>query len=85
MSSNLAAIVDRVTPAVFRIVADGAEQDRSILLHKAMRANVEHSAQQLQFRSGILRDLIKNKKLKIVGAEYSIETGQVEFYPKRMY
>ena len=80
ISSNLAAIVDRVTPAVYRVVADGVGQDRDKLLYDAMRANIKYSTKQLQCRSRILNDLINKKQLVIVGAEYSIETGKVEFY-----
>ncbi len=80
MSPNLASIVDRLKPAVSPVINDDIVRDRSSLMKKAMQANIEYSTQQLQIRSKIIRDLINNKQLKIVGAEYSIETGEVEFY-----
>lgn len=80
ISANLAAIVDRVIPAVYPIVVANKSDARDELLHKAMRANVEQSVRMLELRSRIVRGLIAEKKLKIVGAEYSIETGKVEFY-----
>ena len=80
LSPNLAAIVDRVTPAVIPIVAGHEHEDIQELMHKSMRANVEQSVNMLQVRSRILRGLLRQGQLKIVGAEYSVESGVVEFY-----
>lgn len=80
ISPNIAAIVDRVTPAVHPIVSGHEGEDRDDLMQKSMRANVEQSVRMLQLRSRILRGLIRSGELKIVGAEYSIETGVVEFH-----
>ncbi len=80
ISPNVASIVDRVTPAVLPVVAKQEHADHSDLIHNAMRANVEHSVMNLQLRSPELRNLIDEGKLKIIGAEYSIETGVVDFY-----
>lgn len=80
MSPNVASIVDRVTPAVLPIVSKAEYNDRDDLIDQAMRANIEQSVQGLQMRSRQLRQLVKKGQLKIVGAEYSIETGVVDFY-----
>lgn len=80
ISPNVASIVDRVTPAVLPIVNKKGDSDRDELVHLAMRANVGQSVNGLQTRSMALRSLVKRGKLKIIGAEYSIETGEVEFY-----
>ena len=79
-SPKLASIVDRVTPAVHPLVVSGEFEDRDELVQHAMRANVSQSVTGLQMRSRILRSLVKMGKLKIVGAEYSIETGVVDFH-----
>ena len=79
ISPNLAAIVDRISPAVQPIISTVDGDDREDILNKAIRANINYSAQQLESGSEILRDLVKQKKLTIVGAEYSIESGRVEF------
>jgi len=80
LSPNVAAIVDRVTPAVDPIVRSYQGTDRDQLIQLAMQANIQQSVQMLQMRSRILRSLIRHDELKIVGAEYSIETGKVDFY-----
>lgn len=80
VSPNIAAIVDRVTPAVMPLVDAKEYQSHDDLVHQAMRANIEQSVNGLQLRSRTLRNFVRNGKLKIVGAEYSIDTGKVDFY-----
>jgi carbonic anhydrase len=50
------------------------------LIRRAVRANVKASVQQLYRGSGILERLIQTDGLMIVGAEYCLETGVVEFF-----
>lgn len=80
LSPNVASIVDRLTPAVHPIVKRKQFKDKDDLIHQAMRANIEQSVNGLQMRSRILRNMIDRKEIKIVGAEYSLETGIVDFY-----
>ena len=80
MSPNIASIVDRIAPAVLPVIANKTDMTEAQLLQQAMRANVTKTAKGLASRSSILSDLIDQNKLKVVGAEYSIETGQVEFH-----
>jgi carbonic anhydrase len=54
--------------------------DRVQLLHHAVRANIRMSADHLRHGSELLEQLIQNAGLLIVGAEYSLETGVVEFF-----
>ncbi len=78
-SPNLASIVDRIRPSVEPLFANGRGRDHDELLHAAMLANVRSSVDQLRHGSAILENLVQNHDLQIVGAEYSIETGQVDF------
>lgn len=80
LSPNVASIVDRVTPAVHPIVRRQQFTDHDDLVHQAMRANVEQSVNGLQMRSRILRRMVERGDIKVVGAEYSIETGVVDFH-----
>lgn len=80
VSPNIASIVDRVAPAVLPIIIKHPDLDPAELLQKAMRANVTRSVVGLTSRSSILKELIDQNKLKIVGAEYSLETGEVKFH-----
>ncbi len=50
------------------------------LVHRAVRANIRASANHLRHGSELLEQLIQNDGLLVVGAEYSLETGVVDFF-----
>ena len=57
-----------------------APPDDEALEHRAVRANIRASANQLRHGSQILERLIEYEGLRVVGAEYSLETGEVDFF-----
>src|SRR5690349_11740228 len=79
-SRNLRAIVDRVRPSVEPLLATELRHNPPALINDAVRANVRASASHLRHGSDILEDLIAREGLLVVGAEYSLETGVVEFF-----
>jgi carbonic anhydrase len=79
-SRNLRAIVDRVRPSVEPLLATPLRDDPQALIRDAVRANVRASASHLRHGSEILEQLIAQEALLVVGAEYSLETGVVEFF-----
>lgn len=79
-SRNLASIVDRIRPSVEALLATDTHRDPDTLVDDAVRANVRVSASQLRHGSGILEQLILSEGLVVVGAEYSLETGEVDFF-----
>lgn len=79
-SQNLMAIVERIRPAVAGLMETPVADDPPQLLHHATRCNVRMSANQLRHGSSVLEQLIKDDGLLVVGAEYSLETGVVEFF-----
>jgi carbonic anhydrase len=79
-SRNLRAIVDRVRPSVEGLLATDLRRDREALIHHAVRANIRASVDHLRHGSEVLEQLIKDGGLRVVGAEYSLETGLVEFF-----
>jgi carbonic anhydrase len=79
-SRNLRSIVDRVRPSVESVMALGGDLDSATLIHEAVRANVRASANHLRHGSEILERLIRDGGLMVVGAEYSLETGTVDFF-----
>jgi len=78
-SPNVQSLVERIKPAVSTLVNTNLKDDKEALLAEAIRVNARQSAHQLRQGSTLLEQLLKNKKLKIVSAEYSLETGKVEF------
>jgi carbonic anhydrase len=77
-SGNLRAIVDRVRPSVEDLVSTVRDEDQ--LVRAAVRANIRASADHLRHGSALLEQLIRDKELLVVGAEYSLETGVVDFF-----
>ncbi len=79
-SINLSSIVDRVRPSVEGLMKTDLRHDLPELTRQAERANVSASANHLRHGSQILESLIRSNGLRVVGAEYSLETGVVEFF-----
>lgn len=79
-SRNLRSIVDRIRPAVEELLTTELRIDRESLVQHAERANVRVSADHLRHGSEVLEQLIQQDGLLVVGAEYSLETGIVDFF-----
>jgi carbonic anhydrase len=79
-SRNLHSIVDRVRPSVEALLATDLRHDQEALIRDAVRANVRVSASHLRHGSEVLEELIEHDGLVVVGAEYSLETGVVDFF-----
>jgi len=78
-SQNLRSIVDRVRPSVESLLEVSRAWNPEELLHQAVRANIRMSANQLRHGSQLLEQLIQEDGLVVVGAEYSLESGLVDF------
>ena len=79
-SRNLRSIVDRVRPSVEKLLSTDLRHDVEALLDQAVRVNIDVSVDHLRRGSEILEQLIRDEGLQVVGAEYSLETGVVEFF-----
>ena len=79
-SSNLMSIVNRVRPSVETLMQTELKNDLAKLSKHAVRSNVFASVNQLRHGSAVLENLIEQGQLKVVGAEYSLETGEVVFF-----
>jgi len=79
-SRNLRSIVDRVRPSVEGLLATELDHDHDALVKQAVRANIRASASHLRHGSEVLEQLIEKDELLVVGAEYSLATGVVDFF-----
>lgn len=79
-SSNLMSIVNRVRPSVEILMQTDLKDDLKKLSAHAVRSNVFASVNQLRHGSTVLENLIEKGKMIVVGAEYSLETGEVTFF-----
>jgi carbonic anhydrase len=80
VSRNLLSITDRISPAVSPLMHTELAKDRAALLRAATRANVTASANQLRHGSRLLEELALKRGLMVVGCEYDLETGVVDFF-----
>lgn len=78
-SPNLRAIVGRIRPAVEPLLEQPLAKDPDALYNQAVRANVQASVNQLRHGSALLERRMERDGLLIVGAEYHVEEGTVEF------
>jgi len=69
-----------VRPSVEELLATELRHDPAALVRRAIRANVRASVNHLRHGSEILEGLIQRQGLRVVGAEYSLETGVVDFF-----
>jgi len=79
-SRNLQSIVDRVRPSVEGLLATDLKHDTDALVEQAVRLNIRASANHLRHGSEVLEQLVREEGLLVVGAEYSLETGEVDFF-----
>ena len=79
-SPHLRSIVDRVRPSVQSLLTTELRHDPEALVRHAVRANIRVSAHHLRYGSAVLEQLIQRDGLLVVGAEYSLETGIVDFF-----
>ena len=79
-SRNVHSIVNRVRPSIEGLLETGLKDDYDALVHHAVRANVRASTNQLRHGSQVIEQMIQTEGMLVVGAEYSLETGLVDFF-----
>lgn len=79
-SSNVLSIVNRIRPTVEPLFQTDLRNSPEELLAASIRANISAAVNHLRHGSPKLESLIEKGKLTIVGAEYSLQTGEVKFF-----
>jgi carbonic anhydrase len=79
-SRNLHSIVDLIRPSIEGLLATELRHDLPALGRAAVRANIRASVRHLRHGSDIIEQLIQKAGLMVVGAEYSLQTGVVDFF-----
>ena len=80
VSENIGAIAEFIRPSVESVLDNSRGEDAETIVGQAVRANVRASADKLRHASDIIESLERDDGLLIVGAEYSLETGRVDFF-----
>jgi carbonic anhydrase len=79
-SRNLRSIVNRIRPAIEGLLDRDEPLDPEALVRRAVRANIRMSADHLRHGSEVLEQAIERDGLVVVGAEYSLDSGVVDFF-----
>jgi carbonic anhydrase len=77
-SRNLRSIVDCIRPSIEPLLGTDLARSQDALVRAAVRANIRAAVHHLRYGSEILEELM-GEGLLVVGAEYSLATGLVEF------
>ena len=77
-SPNLKHIVDLLEPAVSEVLE--GEGDRETFIKRATRASVQRSVNTILRKSAVLKALAERGDIIVVGAEYDIVSGKVDFF-----
>jgi carbonic anhydrase len=81
---NLTGLLSKIKPAMDAVPAD--VQPRTSKNYKFVdevsEANVRLVMQQIRERSPILREMIDNGQIELVGGMYDLSTGEVHFFEK---
>jgi len=80
VSPNLRYIVSCIRHSVEPLLLESPDADPATLAAEAVRANIRLSADHLRHGSDVLEGLVRREGLLIVGAEYHLETGVVDFF-----
>ena len=78
-SSNVLSIVNRIRSTVEPLFMTELRDKPDQLLEASIRANVSAATNHLKHGSQELEQLIQKGELSIVGAEYSLQSGEVKF------
>jgi carbonic anhydrase len=76
----LRSIVDRVRPAIEPLTFTDLVRDPTALRRQCMRANVRAASNHLRHGSPAIEDAVLKGGLTVVGAEYDLESGVVDFF-----
>ena len=79
VSENISTLVDRIIPAVNRVKASKGPAFTPESLDLAVVENVRQSISDMMQGSSDIRNLVLEGKTMALGAEYHLETGEVEF------
>ncbi|MBN8218728.1 MAG: carbonic anhydrase [Spirochaetes bacterium] len=78
VEGSIPALVSKIVPAVAR-AKKASTPDEAALIQASIRENVWQSISEILRRSPLTVELAKEGKLRIVGALYRIDTGEIEW------
>ena len=77
---NLTGLLNKIQPAIDAVDEDGEKSSSNAnFVQKVAEKNIEIAIQQLKEKSTVLKEMLEGGKIGLVGAMYSIDTGEVTF------
>jgi carbonic anhydrase len=76
---NIAALVEPIKPAVAKAREDHPAAAKDVLLNAAIKDNVWQAIADMLGQSPIIRDKVRDGQVRVVGALYEIDSGQVQW------
>ncbi len=78
---NLTTLLNKIQPAVYfeKTVTEERNAKNSEFVEKVSRIQVKRSLEAVIERSVVLRQMVENEEIGLIGAMYDVETGEVEF------
>ena len=77
---NLTGLLNKIQPAIDAVDEDGEKSSSNAnFVQKVAEKNIEIAIQQLKEKSPVLKEMLEDGKIGLVGAMYSVETGAVTF------
>lgn len=78
---NLTGMLAKLQPAVDAVEVPGERNaNNAEFVQKVSEKNVELTIQQVKEKSPVLKEMLDQGEIDIVGGMYNVTTGQVEFY-----
>ena len=79
---NLTALISKIQPAVYdeKSELENRDSSNSEFVEKVAAINVKRSVHAIMERSPILKEMIEDGSIGIVGGVHDITTGEVSFY-----
>jgi carbonic anhydrase len=84
---NLTELLSKIQPAIYeeRTTTENRTSSNSEFVENVAALNVKRTVQSILQRSPIIKELLDNKQIGVVGGMHNIDSGEVEFYEDVMY
>ncbi len=79
---NLTELLSKIQPAVYeeKVTTTERNSTNSTFVENVSEINVKRSVKNIMERSSILKQMVDNGEIGIIGAMHNLETGEVVFY-----
>ena len=78
---NLSTLLNKIQPSVYyeKTVTENRNSKNAEFVEKVAEIQVKKSVETIIERSVVLREMIENKEVGLIGALYNVETGEANF------